>query len=114
MDPDNPNAELPILTTLTNNGNSNWGRYNYQISDWSLQDGRYIRLKNLTIGYTVPNSITKKIKIERLRVYVAGQDLYELTKVQDKWDPEQASSVSSGAQRYPFYRTITFGINTTF
>jgi hypothetical protein len=112
--PENPNAELPILTTATNKGFGGYGAYNYQISDWSIQSGAYVRLKNIVMGYTLPQAISKKAKIERLRVYVSGNDVWEITKVQDKWDPEQTSSISGGSQRYPFYRMITFGLNVTF
>ena len=112
--PENPNAELPILTTATNKGFGGYGAYNYQISDWSIQNGAYVRLKNIAIGYTLPQAISRKAKIERLRVYVSGNDLWEITKVQDKWDPEQTNSISGGSQRYPFYRMITFGLNVTF
>ncbi|NII29819.1 TonB-dependent receptor [Pseudoflavitalea sp. X16] len=112
--PNNPNAELPILTTATNNGFGGYGAYNYQISNWSLQNGAYVRLKNIVLGYTLPQELSRKAKIERLRVYVAGNDLWELTKVQDKWDPEQTAGISGGAQRYPFYRLLTFGVNVTF
>jgi TonB-linked SusC/RagA family outer membrane protein len=112
--PENPNAELPILTTATNKGFGGYAAYNYQISDWSLQNGAYVRLKNIVIGYTLPQTISKKVKIERLRVYVSGNDLWEITKVQDKWDPEQTTGIGGGAQRYPFYRMITAGVNVTF
>jgi len=43
--PENPDAELPILTTATNKGFGSYTAYNYQISDWSIQDGSYVRLK---------------------------------------------------------------------
>lgn len=112
--PENPDAELPILTTATNKGFGSYTAYNYQISDWSIQDGSYVRLKNLVVGYTLPQSITRKAKIEKVRVYFSGNDLWEFTKVQDNWDPEQTNSISVGAQRYPFYRLYTLGANITF
>ena len=112
--PENPNAELPILTTANNGGFGNYGGYNYQISDCSMQSGAYMRLKNIVIGYTLPQTVSNKLKLQRLRVYFSGNDLWEITKVQDKWDPEQTNNISSGAQRYPFYRMITFGVNATF
>ncbi|MCU7552740.1 TonB-dependent receptor [Chitinophagaceae bacterium LB-8] len=111
---ENPNAELPILTTATNKGFGGYAAYNYQISDWSMQDGAYVRLKNLVVGYTLPEAISKKAKMERLRIYFSGNDLWELTKVEDKWDPEQTAGVGGGAQRYPFYRLFTAGVNVTF
>ncbi|HEX6430220.1 MAG TPA: SusC/RagA family TonB-linked outer membrane protein, partial [Niastella sp.] len=112
--PDNPNAELPILATANQGGYGNYNGYNYQISDWSMQNGAYVRLKSIVLGYTLPQSISVKAKIQRLRVYVSGYDLWERTKVQDKWDPEQTNNISAGAQRYPFYRLLTFGANVTF
>ncbi|MEI3802638.1 MULTISPECIES: SusC/RagA family TonB-linked outer membrane protein [unclassified Chitinophaga] len=112
--PDNPNAELPILTTATNKGFGNYAAYNYQISDWSMQNGAYIRLKNIVLGYTLSPELSKRIKMQRLRVYVSANDIWEFTKVEDKWDPEQTSDVIGGAQRYPFFRLITFGVNVTF
>ncbi len=112
--PENPNAELPILTTATNKGFGGYGAYNYQISDWSMQNGAYVRLKNIVIGYTLPQEISRRVKMERARIYFAGNDIWEWSKIKDKWDPEQASSISGGSQRYPFYRLLTFGVNVTF
>jgi hypothetical protein len=112
--PENPNAELPILTTASNRGFGGFNAYNYQMSDWSLQNGAYVRLKNIVLGYTIPQSISRRAKIERFRIYVSGNDIWEITKVDDNWDPEQSSSVSGGAQRYPFYRLYTVGVNVTF
>ena len=112
--PQNPGAPLPILTTATNNGFGGYTGYDYQISDWSLQDGAYLRLKNIVLGYTLPQTLTRRAKIEKLRVYFSGNDLWEWTKIKDSWDPEQTSSVSGGAQRYPFYRLLTLGVNVTF
>ena len=112
--PDNTNAPLPILATANQGGYGNYNGYDYQISDWSMQNGAYIRLKNIVIGYTLPQSLTAKAKIQRLRLYFSGFDLWERTKVQDTWDPEQTNNVAAGAQRYPFYRLLTFGANVTF
>lgn len=119
--PENPDAELPILTTATNKGFGNYGSYNYQISDWSMQNGAYIRLKNIVVGYTLPQTISERVKIERLRIYFAANDIWEWSKIQDKWDPEQTANVGAysgrpyqGYDRYPFYRLLTFGVNVTF
>jgi hypothetical protein len=79
-----------------------------------MQNGAYVRLKNIVIGYTLPQTISAKVGIQRLRVYASGYDLWERTKVQDKWDPEQTNNIAAGAQRYPFYRLLTFGANVTF
>lgn len=98
---ENPNAFWPRLYQ----GND----YNYKTSDKWVQDASYIRLKNIQLGYVVP--ISKKY-LERLRVYVSGDDLWEHSKVLDVLDPESPNDV--GSQMYPFFRTVTFGVNLTF
>jgi TonB-linked SusC/RagA family outer membrane protein len=112
--PENPNAELPVLTTATNKGFGGYGAYNYQISDWSMQNGAYVRLKNIVLGYTISQDLTKKIRVDKLRVYIAANDIWEWSKIKDAWDPEQTPFITGGAQRYPFYRLLTFGVNATF
>lgn len=94
----------------------NINSYNYQASSITAQDGRYLRLKNLTIGYTFPAALMKKTHfIERLRIYYTGSDLLEWTKNTDggTWDPESKIS-TSGTALYPFTRNHTIGLNVTF
>lgn len=88
--------------------------YNYQASSITAQDGRYLRLKNVTIGYTFPANLLKKTKvIQGVRLYLTGTDLWETTKIEDGWDPEAVRD-ASGLKRYPFTRNFTFGANLTF
>jgi TonB-linked SusC/RagA family outer membrane protein len=98
---DNQNARFPRII--------NQNTYNYNASDKWVQNGSYIRLKNIQVGYTIP--ISKKY-IENLRVYIAGTDLWEQTKVLDVFDPEVGNDVER--TYYPFFRTWTTGINITF
>ena len=106
---DNPGAYYAPYTTDANIIN-----YNYQASSLTAQDGRYIRLKNLTIGYTVPAALLKKLNfVNAVRIYFTGEDLWESTRISDGWDPE-AKRTASGTQRYPFTRNFTFGMNLTF
>lgn len=107
---ENAGAYFPKYST-----NSTINNYNYQASSWSVEYGDYLRLKNIVLGYVLPSSlVTKQKVISRLRVYVSGTDLWEYTEIHDGWDPESTRSVSSGNQRYPFSRTVTFGVNATF
>jgi len=93
---------------------SNINNYNYQANSLTAQDGRYLRLKNVTLGYTFPRSLMQKTGIlENARIYFTGADLWETTKIKDGWDPE-ASRSASGTARYPFTRNFTFGLNLTF
>lgn len=104
----------------TSDGNIN--NYNYQASSLTAQDGRYLRLKNVTIGYTFPEKWLRKTKVlQSARLYVTGTDLWEATKIKDGWDPEaearnpdNTSQAASGVKRYPFTRNFTFGANLTF
>ncbi|WP_324680709.1 TonB-dependent receptor [Hymenobacter sp. GOD-10R] len=115
--PENTNAYYPNLSANTNGVNYN--NYNYYASTWSVQNGAYLRLKNLVAGYTLPQSISKRAGLERVRVYYAGSDLWETTKIKDGWDPEASRLVgrdnnnSTPFERYPFFRLHTLGVNLT-
>ncbi|HBI57477.1 MAG TPA: SusC/RagA family TonB-linked outer membrane protein [Porphyromonadaceae bacterium] len=88
--------------------------YNYQASSLTAQDGRYLRLKNITLGYSLPSQwLTATKCLSGVRVYVSGSDLWETTKLKDGWDPE-AKRGGGGTARYPFTRNWTFGLNLTF
>ena len=106
---ENPDA---YYAPYTNDSNIN--NYNYQASSLTAQDGRYLRLKNVTLGYTFDSKLLKKAKcLQSVRLYVTGADLWETTKITDGWDPE-AKRDASGLSRYPFTRSFTFGANVTF
>ena len=106
---DNPDAYYSPYTK-----DSNIINYNYQASSLTTLNGSYIRLKNVTIGYTFPSKLLRKQKVlQNARIYVTGTDLWEATGIDDGWDPEAALS-PSGTGRYPFTRNFTFGVNLTF
>jgi hypothetical protein len=80
-----------------------------------IQDGSYLRLKNITLGYTLPRHFTQKINISRLRVYVRAENLFTWTKYWG-FDPEIGSgSTSLGVDYgvYPQARTWTVGFNVS-
>jgi len=109
--PENPDAYYPNLHSAQNNGINN---YNYQPSTWRVQNGAYVRLKNVVLGYTIPKSLLAHTHaIKGLRVYFSGSDLWEKTYIHDGWDPEVTRTVA-GNERYPFYRYLTLGVNVTF
>lgn len=84
-------------------------------NDMYLQDISYCKLKNITIGYTLPNNIIRKTKVlSNFRVYVSGENLVTWTKLKSKYiDPESILNDSSG-RTYPMNKTISFGVDITF
>lgn len=80
--------------------------HNFRSSDKWAQNGNYIRLKNAQIGYTLP---WRSKVFQQVKFYVSGQDLWESTKVLRVFDPEVGNNVD--ATTYPFYRTVSFGVN---
>lgn len=90
------------------NQNSYWPRlyqykgndFNFKTSDRWIQNGAYLRLKNITLGYTIP--VSKKY-INRLRIYVTGEDVWEHSKMLSVFDPEIGNQ--SNRYIYPFFRT---------
>jgi TonB-linked SusC/RagA family outer membrane protein len=102
--PENPNARYPRLYQ--------GGTQNSLTSTHWLANAAYLRLKNLQVGYTLPASFTKKIKVEKLRIYFTGQDIWETTKMWNPYyDPETANT---SGYLYPFFRNYSLGLNVNF
>ncbi len=74
-----------------------------------LQDASYARLKNVTIGYTLPTDVTTKFGINKLRLYISGENLLEVTNLFEYLDPENL-----GGAGYPFRRTFSLGASLNF
>lgn len=85
-----------------------------------LQDLSYLRCKNITLGYTVPERWMKKIAFTNGRIYVSAENVFEFDNVNIPVDPEttEAKSATNGeysfGKSYPFTRTISFGVQLTF
>ena len=89
---------------------------NWQSSDLYVKNGNYFRLKNIQLGYTLPQRLTNHVFISNLRIYVAAENLVTFTKY-DGFDPEISSGGTSlGIDRgvYPQARTLSLGFNLTF
>lgn len=88
-----------------------------QSSSYYVEDGSYIRLKNIVLGYTLPKDVLKKISLNNLRVYVSADNIFTLTKYSG-YDPEVSywNPLLTGLDytSYPRSRTITFGLNLKF
>ena len=98
----NPYAFWPRLSNQSVENNT-------KTSTWFMQDATFLRLKSVEVGYTVPQMLTKKIKVQNLRVYVSGTNLLCWSKF-NLWDPE----MSGNGLGYPIQRVINVGINLGF
>ncbi|MDI9605300.1 MAG: TonB-dependent receptor [Bacteroidota bacterium] len=95
-------ALWPRLTTY-------WNSNNFATSTWFMRDGSFLRLKQVEIGYTIPQRFTEKIKMNNLRFYVSGTNLLVFSKFK-MWDVEMAGN----GLGYPNQRVINFGLNLSF
>lgn len=102
---ENPSNTIPRLTIR---GDYSW---NYAYSSFWVQDGSYVRLKNLQIGYTFPERWTQQIRIDHIRAYLNGQNLLTLTNYEG-YDPE-VTATQTGVG-YPHAKIISMGIQVNF
>lgn len=107
----NTDARFPVLQAWQRDVNTS-GLGNLPDSGYLL-DASYLRLKNLTIGYTLPRSVVNALGIDNLRVYLSGENLAEWSEVSDIIDPEAITDDGFG-YRYPFQRRYSMGVNIRF
>ena len=108
------------LSTINSNA-SIWaaptGRY--AVTSWAIEDGSFLRLNNVTLGYTLPSKLTKRYFIQKLRFYATGYNLFCLTNYSG-YDPEvdsrRATPATPGVDysAYPKSRSYNIGVNITF
>jgi len=104
---DNLNSQYPRLSnagTVKSN--------NYQFSTIYLVNTKYLRVKNITIGYTVPKLILGKLNLQNARVYLSGQDLLEFSK--GTWDKNYDPEENGSEGNYPMYRVFSCGVILKF
>ena len=94
-------AEYPRLSW---SGNS----INYAMTNYWLFNGRYFRVKNITLGYTIPSDLTQRVRIKNLRLYTSVADLISMSKYPKGWDPEVSGS------GYPITRSFVIGLSVNF
>lgn len=115
--PTNPDASYPRLTIGTASTNNNAG------SDYWMLNAAYARLKNVQLGYTIPKTMTKKIGLDHVRLYLTGQNLLTVTKMKNGFDPEISEfnsnldtadgKVNSG-RVYPNLKVYALGVDIRF
>lgn len=107
--PENPNAYFPrMIGYIAQNSELSVA------NDMYLQNTAYCKLKNLTIGYTIPANLTKRLKIDRARIYASGENLFTWTGFDtDYIDPEETLTDPT-ARTYPMSRVYSIGLNISF
>jgi hypothetical protein len=103
--------------TSTTEPRASFGGYNYTPSDHFIQDGSFIRIRNVSLGYTLPSSWSTKIYMQKFRIYVKADNLYTLTKYTG-YTPEigSGSPLDAGIDYgvYPITAVYSIGINLNF
>lgn len=87
---------------------------NHKTQTRYLQSAAYMRLKNLQLGYTLPQHIVQKIGLQNLRFYISGENLWTITGLSKTMDPETAGIGKQGGTVYPLSRTYSFGLSVNF
>ena len=108
--PTNLTATVPKASNTSNFSTNN------QINSYYIEDGSFLRMKNLQLGYTIPESVTSKVNIKSLRVYVQGVNLMTITKYSGL-DPELSGSdtnFGTDSGNYPLVKQYLFGLNVSF
>ena len=101
--PENTNAKYPRLSTISAQSGG-------KFSSWWIKDASYVRLKSAQIGYTLPPAITKRLKIDNLRLQVSGSNLFTLSGL-EYLDPEMPD-VNQGY--YPQQKLFEAGLSLSF
>lgn len=109
--PENPDAYYPLMRgyiALNTRGSL------VTKNDRYLQNIGYLRLKNVTLGYTIKQEWMQRVKLSNARLFVSGENLWTATDLRSDYiDPEQAAQESNG-RAYPYSRTFSFGLDITF
>lgn len=111
----------PATLTGMNSNTTMWSPYmgRYVFSDWAVEDGSFLRLSTLTLGYTLPADLIKRVNIENLRFYVTGYNVLLFTNYSG-FDPEvstrRKTALTPGVDysAYPRSRQLVFGLNLNF
>lgn len=107
--PENPDGYFPRLKSYTAEGAGDLSTPQTRY----LQNAAYMRIKNVTFGYTLPQRLTRKLKIEQVRFYFSGENIAEFTKLTKNVDPE---ALGNGGENlvHPMQRVFSFGLNLNF
>ena len=110
--PANLDSYYPRPIFSDSSDGTSFGAKNQKVQSRYVQDASYIRLKNLQFGYTLPAKFTNKFGINRLRIFVSGENVWTGTGLTKLFDPETISG-GNGGNAYPLSRTWSFGLSLT-
>lgn len=103
---DNPNSDVPAISNSTQNAE-------HRFSSYFVEDGSYLKLRNVELGYTLPNAASSKLMMQHLRLYASARNVFTLKKW---WGADRFTSFDPEMPGYgyltPFF--LTFGLNVTF
>ncbi len=111
---DNPGAYYPKPYLHTAGGIGIYQNRNMQTSDRYLQSAAYIRLKNITLSYELPKSVTSHIGLDKVMVFFTGENLWTSTNLAKMFDPEAiftSSSYGGAGKNYPLNKVLSVGLN---
>ncbi|SEW03522.1 TonB-linked outer membrane protein, SusC/RagA family [Chitinophaga sp. YR573] len=104
------NTNTDVTRIISTDANGNYGN----ASDWYIEDGSYMRIKNVTLGYTLPANLTNLAHIGAVRLYVTANNLFTFTKYKG-YDPEVGmDQLGIDAGRYPQAKSVLMGLNVNF
>ena len=106
----NTNAKFPLISRNGNRNNWNYKNYN----DVNVINSWYARCKQIQIGYTLPKTWLSKTPLSNLRVWLSGENLFDISNVKDGYDPEAAAKMSTYSGIDVFASSISFGVDVTF
>jgi hypothetical protein len=87
---------------------------NLQKSDYWIRNASFLRIKNIQIGYTVPQNILNKVGLQYCRIYLSGENLYNFNSFYKGWDPENSISTGDSPSYYPINAIYSFGCSIRF
>ncbi len=104
---DNPGAFLPRPTFK-----DAWR--NQEVQSRYLQNGAYLRLKNVNLGYSFSTDVLDKLHLKKLRIFVSGENLLTITKMSSIFDPEATGGSWGNGKIYPLQKSYSIGLNVQF
>lgn len=106
----NTNAKFPLISRNGNRNNWNYKNYN----DINVINTWYMRCKTIQLGYSLPKSLLAKTPLTKVRLWVAGENLFDISNVKDGYDPEAAAKMGTYNGVDVFASSVSFGVDVSF